>query len=384
MIIAGEHSGDMRAAEVIAAVNRTAPGTTWFGIGGPQMRLQGVETRHDVEEMAVMGIGEVLRRYSFFRDTLEEMVTWAQKRKPDMAIFVDYPGFNLRLAKRIHALGIKTVYYICPQVWAWHRGRIPKMAQYIDHMLSIFPFEAEHFKNTDLPVTYVGHPLLDSIEASRALPEYRLPWNAIHRVGMLPGSRKQEITRLLPVMLKAGKILETKIQNCGFLVAAAGSQQENQIASIMKQTSEIPQKITIIKDHTRDIIAQADAAMVCSGTATIETALLKCPMAVCYRAHPITYFLVRPFIRVPHIGMVNIIAGKEICPELVQGRLTAQKLAQTVEHLVRPGMERLDMLNSLDQVRARMGDGGAAENAAQTITELLGMRQEPELDYDWA
>ena len=383
MIIAGEHSGDMRAAEIIAAVNRKAPGFKWFGIGGPLMRLQGVETRHDVEEMAVMGIGEVLRRYTFFRNTLEEMVAWAEQRKPRMAIFVDYPGFNLRLAKRLHALGIKTVYYICPQVWAWHRGRIPQMAKYLDHMLSIFPFEAEHFKDTSLPVTYVGHPLIDSMEASRMLPEYRLPWNGLHRVAILPGSRKQEISRLLPVMLEAGKLLESRMPDCGFLIAAAGLRQAEQINTIMEQTPARPAKVTVIAEHTRDIVAQADAAMVCSGTATLETALLNCPMAVCYRAHPITYWLVRPFIRVPHIGMVNIIAGKEICPELVQGQLTARKLADTLETLIRPGIERLDVLTDLKQVRARMGNGGAAEQAARVITEILGVEREQQLHYGW-
>lgn len=384
LVIAGEHSGDMRAAEVIAAVNQREPNTQWFGIGGPRMRQQGAETRHDVDEMAVMGIGEVLRRYGFFRQTLEEMVAWAEENKPDLALFIDYPGFNLRLAKRIHALGIKTVYYICPQVWAWHRGRIPKMAQYLDHMLSIFPFEAEHFKNTALPVTYVGHPLLESIEASSGLPEYRLPWNAIHRVAILPGSRKQEIARLLPVMLEAGHKLQDQVQDCGFLVAAAGQQQVEQIQSVIQKIPHSPKKLTIIEGHTRDIVAQADAAMVCSGTATVETALLKCPMAVCYRAHPITYFLIRPFIRVPNIGMVNIIAEKEICPELIQGKCTPRKLAETMEKLIHPSTDRLDMLNDLQQVRARMGNGGAAKNAADVIVDMLGIQQTQQLDYDWS
>ena len=373
MVIAGEHSGDMRAAEVIASVNQKAPGTNWFGIGGPQMRSQGVETRHDVEEMAVMGIGEVLRRYPFFRNTLEEMVTWAKERQPDMALFVDYPGFNLRLAKRLHVLGIKTVYYICPQVWAWHRGRIPKMAQYLDHMLSIFPFEAEHFKDTSLPVTYVGHPLLESIEASQALPEYRLPWNGAHRIAILPGSRKQEISRLLPVMLAACQRLESQMPDCGFLLAAAGQQQAQQIQCYMDRARNKPANISIITDHTRDIVAQADAAMVCSGTATLETALLKCPMTVCYKAHPITYFLIRPFIRVPHIGMVNIIAGQEICPELVQQKLTAQTLSDAITELIQPGVERQHVLDRLEQVRSKMGAGGAADNAAKVITKLLGI-----------
>ena len=383
MVIAGEPSGDSRAAEVIAAVNRMVPGINWFGIGGPEMRLQGVETRHDVEEMAVMGLGEVLQRYPFFRRTLNEMIAWADARNPDMALFVDYPGFNLRLAKKLHAKGIKTVYYICPQVWAWHRGRIPKMAVYLDHMLSIFPFEAEHFRKTKLPVTFVGHPLIDRLEVSREMPAYRLPWNGIHRVALLPGSRTQEITRLLPIMLAAANLLETRLDDCGFLAAAAGPSQARLIESIVANATTRPAKITIISEHTRDIIAQADAAMVCSGTATLETALLGCPMVVCYRANPLTYFLVKPFVHVPYIGMVNIIGGKEICPELVQAALTPEKLAFATEKLIRPGMERLDTLTNLKQVQNRMGGGGAAEKAATTITEILDIQDKPELEYAW-
>ncbi len=372
MVIAGEQSGDMRAAEVIAAMNQKVSGITWFGIGGPRMRELGVETRHDIEEMAVMGIGEVLRRYPFFRRTLHEMIAWAEECKPDLALFVDYPGFNLRLAKQLHARGIKTVFYICPQVWAWHKSRIPKMAEYLDHMLSIFPFEAEHFQNTKLPVTYVGHPLVDSIAASTALPEYRLPWNGEHRIALLPGSRKQEIARLLPTMLHAAAILDRQTKGkIGFLVAAAGERQAQQIAAIMRGASKGPKNIAIITDHTRDVVVQADAAMVCSGTATLETALLGCPMAVCYKANPLTYFLIRPFIHVTHIGMVNIIAGKEVCPELVQGKLTPQRLADTMETLVTQGTNRQDTLASLKQVQTAMGAGGAAENAARVITGLL-------------
>jgi len=383
MVLAGETSGDARATEVIAAVNRRTPGIRWFGIGGPEMRSQGVETRHDIEEMAVMGFSEVLRRYPFFRRVFHEMIAWAEERKPDLALFVDYPGFNLRLARQLHARGIKTVYYICPQVWAWHRSRIPQMAEYLDHLLAIFPFEAEHFRETKLPVTFVGHPLIDSIEATRSLPVYRLPWNAIHRVALLPGSRTQEITRLLPVMLAAAARLEQRIPDCGFLIAAAGPSQARLIDSIRQNVSEVPAKVATISEHTRDIVAQADAAMVCSGTATLETALLGCPMAVCYKAHPLTYFLIKPFVQVDHIGMVNIIAGKEICPELIQRALTPETLALAMEKLIRPGMERLDTLTNLKHVQTRMGHGGAANKAADKILELLAIREEPALEYDW-
>lgn len=384
MVIAGEPSGDMRAAEVISAVQRNIPTVKWFGIGGPLMRQIGVETRYDIEDMAVMGISEVLRRYSFFRRAFREMIEWAEQRKPDMALFIDYPGFNLRLAKQLHARGIKTVYYICPQVWAWHRSRIPKMAEYLDLLLSIFPFEAEHFQTTSLPVTYVGHPLVDSIEASNQLPAYQLPWNGIHRVALLPGSRKQEIAYLLPVMLEAAAQLEQRIHDCGFLVAAAGENQIQQISEILANTSAKPPEVAIVKEHTRDVIAQADAAMVCSGTATLETALLNCPMVVCYKTNILTYCIMKPLIRIPHIGMVNIVAEKEVCPELVQGQLTPDKLANNIEKLIRHGTERKEMLAHLAKVQKRIGGPGAAAHAAQIITDIVGIVPEAtQMEYAW-
>jgi lipid-A-disaccharide synthase len=375
----------MRAAEVIAAFSRSHPSVKWFGIGGPHMRQLGVETRYDIEDMAVMGISEVLRRYAFFRRVFREMLDWADQRKPDLALFIDYPGFNLRLAKQLHARGIKTAYYICPQVWAWHRSRIPKMAQYLDHLLSIFPFEAEHFAETALPVTYVGHPLVDSIHASNQLPEYQLPWNGIHRVAMLPGSRKQEIAYLLPVMLGAAAQLQKRIENCGFLVAAAGKNQTQQISGILEKTKNKPTKVTIVEEHTRDIVAQADAAMVCSGTATLETALLHCPMVVCYKTNILTYCIMKPLIRIPHIGLVNIVAGKQICPELVQGQLSPTRLANHMEKLIRQGIERKDMLANLTKVQRRIGGPGAAENAAHVISDMLGLAtQSAKMEYAWS
>jgi len=220
MIIAGEVSGDMRAAELVEAANAITPGLRWFGIGGPAMRAAGVETRHDVKDMAVIGFAEVIKRYPFFKRVFNEMLAWTTEEKPDLAVFVDYPGFNLRLAEKLHARGIKTLYYICPQVWAWHRSRIPQMARYLDHLITIFPFEAEHFAGTGLPVTFAGHPLVDSIRQSLKKQPPALPWQGLQRIALLPGSRHGEISRLLPVMLEAAALLDQRIPGCSFIVAS--------------------------------------------------------------------------------------------------------------------------------------------------------------------
>jgi len=371
MIIAGEVSGDMRAAELVEAANAIVPGLRWFGIGGPAMRAAGVETRHDVKDMAVIGFVEVIKRYPFFKRVFKAMQQWAGDEKPDLAVFVDYPGFNLRLAAKLHAQGIRTLHYICPQVWAWHRSRIPKMAGYLDHLISIFPFEADHFAGTGLPVTFVGHPLVDSIEQSRGKPAPVLPWQGLQRIALLPGSRPGEIRRLLPVMLEAASLLDKRIPGCSFIVAAPGGEQAALATEIYSHAPQMSARVTVIEDMTHDILREADAAMVCSGTATVETALLGCPMVVVYKLNPISHRIFKSMIRIKNIGMVNIVAGREICPELVQGRATARNLADALEPLLTPTDARTAMLEALRQFRESMGEGGAASRAATVLVQML-------------
>jgi lipid-A-disaccharide synthase len=370
MVIAGEVSGDQRAAELIEAANAIAPGVTWFGIGGPRMRAAGVDTRYDVKDMAVIGFAEVLRRYPFFRRAFKDMLAWAAAEKPDLALFVDYPGFNLRLAEKLHAQGIRTLFYICPQVWAWHRSRIPAMARYLDHLISIFPFEARHFDGTGLPVSFVGHPLVDSIQAALSGFAVPIPWKGLQRIALLPGSRTAEIRRLLPVMLEAAVILDQKIPGCSFIVAAPGAMQASLAESIC-HARNTPRQLSVIADMTYEIVRQADAAMVCSGTATVETALLGCPMAIVYKLNPASYYLLKSMIRIPNIGMVNVVAGREICPELVQGKATPANLATALEPLITQTPVRTAMLKELRLFREQMGEGGAAARAATILVRML-------------
>ncbi|MCF7838651.1 MAG: lipid-A-disaccharide synthase, partial [Candidatus Marinimicrobia bacterium] len=272
--VAGEISGDHHAGAVAAEVRRGAPHLTRWGLGGPTLRAAGVETLHDVDELAVMGLGEVLRRYGFFRRVMRALVAEARRRRPVAAVLVDYPGFNLRLARELKQLDIPVIYYVCPQVWAWHRERMHTMAQSIKHLLVIFPFEVELFQGTGLPVTYVGHPLVAPARAARAAPPVALPWGAHPRIALLPGSRRQELERLLPGMLAAAQRLE-QTHGGSYLVAAPNAPLSAYADPLLAATPHKPAAIDIVTGQTRPLLRQARAAWVTSGTATLEAALLR-------------------------------------------------------------------------------------------------------------
>ena len=371
MIIAGEVSGDMHAADLVRAIRASRNDVECFGIGGERMRAAGVETIYDVREMAVMGFSEVVHRFGFFKRVFQETVDLAARRRPDMVVLVDYPGFNLRLAAKVHAMGIRVVYYICPQVWAWHRSRIPKMAGMLDRLITIFPFEAEHFEGTGLDVRFAGHPLVDEAVALLKTPAVRLAWGDEPGVALLPGSRVHEIEKLLPVMWKAATCLEKRRPGLPFIIAAPSAHEAGLIDDIIQTLPAGPTRHFVVTADTRQVLRQARAALVASGTATIEAALMRCPMVVCYKVAPLTYLLGRMLVRVENIGMVNIVAGKCICPELIQHRATPLGLADAIEPLIEDTPGRRSMVAELETVAEKMGSGGAAGKAAALVLEML-------------
>ncbi|MFC1498802.1 lipid-A-disaccharide synthase [Verrucomicrobiota bacterium] len=371
LIIAGEVSGDMHAARLVKAVKERLPDSEFFGIGGNEMRSAGVKLFQHTNDMAVMGFTEVVRRYGFFKRVLCQMAETARKEKPDAVILVDYPGFNLRLAARTHKLGIKTIYYICPQVWAWNQSRIPKMARIVDRLITIFPFEQKHFKDTDLTVDYVGHPLVD--EAKKALnePQADLDVEGNPLIALLPGSRPHEIKRLLPAMWSAALLLEKKHPDACFVIAAPSSEMANAAQDIIKNISAKPLRWKIITGKTRQVLRAARAALVASGTATIEAALMLCPMVIAYRMAILTYLFGRMLVKIDDIGMVNIVAGKKICPEFIQDAVTPEALANAIEPLLADTPERSEMIAALKKVSHALGPGGAESKAAEIIIEEL-------------
>ena len=378
MLITGEVSGDMHAAALVRAIKRRLPGAAFFGIGGDHMRAEGVETLQESDEMAVTGFWEAIRRFAFFKRVFFRMLDEVRARKPTAVILVDYPGFNLRFAARAHALGIPVIYYICPQVWAWNRKRIPRMARVVDRLITIFPFEAEHFAGTGLRVDFAGHPLVDEAQRLHARPEEALPWPAPRRVAILPGSRDHEIDRILPPLWKAAARLEARLPEVGFLLAAPSPRVARMVRDrLARLPGKAPARWELVTGRTREVLRQARAAFVASGTATLEASLMRCPMVIAYRVAPITSLVAHMVIRLSHVGMVNIVAGREVCPELLQDQCTPRNLCRAIEPLVVDSERRDRMLSDLDAVNHALGEGGAEDKAARAVLDELGLDNAP-------
>jgi len=372
LVVAGDVSGDMHAATLLKEVRAARPDLQVFGIGGEQLRAAGTEILYDAREMSVFGLPEVLKRYRFFKRVFEDMVEQARVRRPDVVLLVDYGGFNIRFAQRMHELGLKVIYFICPQVWASRRSRIAKIAAAVDRLMVIFPFEVPLFEGLGPRVDFVGHPLVD--EAARALsePEKALPWAGEPRIALLPGSRTQELKLILPVMLEAAARLEAQVPGASYVIATPSSTVTAIVQDMLRTATRLPTRLEVVEGETRQVLRQARAAWVASGTATIEAALMRCPMAVVYRTSWLLYRLGRWLIRVSHIGMVNVLAGREICPELIQGQATPEALAHALQPLLGETDERKAMLNDLARVVDTLGEGGAIHRAAAIVQEELG------------
>ena len=373
MIIAGEISGDQHAARLVRDLRAARPDVELFGIGGEAMRREGVRTLLDVGDMAVVGFAEVLSRLPFFLRVFRQMQRLFDTEKPDALLLVDYPGFNLRLAAKARAKDIPVYYYISPQVWAWNRSRIPKMAKIIDLLMVIFPFEVDVFKDTPLRTAFVGHPLVGSNQRTLAKPTPPMPWpDGTPRIALVPGSRRVEIQRILPRMLDTARELRRRHPNATFLIPAASGSIRARIEARLAALPE-PERaaIAVVNGQLREVIRQARAAIVCSGTATMETALLQCPMIITHRIAPFTYWFGRKIIRIPWLGMVNIIAGKTICPEFIQNDAQPVPMADAIDALLGDTPARQAQLDALAQVSAALHGGDHIPTAGQLVADTL-------------
>jgi lipid-A-disaccharide synthase len=370
LVIAGESSGDMHASDVLKELKQKNPDLTGWGIGGEKLREQGVETLYDIKEMDVLGFVEVIKRYSFFKQVFAEVLAEADRRKPDAALLVDYPGFNLRLAKELKKRGIKVLYYVCPQVWAWNRGRIPKMAKILDRLMVIFPFEVDVFNGVDLQVDFVGHPMVDELRELRTQKSDTLPWGPGKKVGLLPGSRTQEIHYILPPLLAAAKRLEQTHSDISFVIPVP-ARRRALVEQTLEKSGDCPQNIKIVTGRARDVLQQADAAFVASGTATLEAALLHCPTVLVYRGSLANYLLVRALIRVPWLGIANIVSNREIMPECLQQNMNPEKLLKTIEPLLNDTPARREMLENFQTLETLLGNGAPAGRVAKIISEEI-------------
>jgi lipid-A-disaccharide synthase len=374
MIVAGEQSGDQHAARLVRDLRAARGDVEIFGIGGDALRREGVRTVVDSQEMAVVGFFEVLARYPFFRRVFKRMERLLAGEKPDALLLVDYPGFNLRLAAKAHALGIPVLYYVSPQVWAWHKSRIPKMARILDLLMVIFPFEVDVFKGTGLKTVFVGHPLVESVKRTLAKPTAELPWpEGRNRVAILPGSRREEIERILPPMLDAARELRRREPATSFLIPAASPEIAALIeAQLAARAADERAGVGLVTCQMREVVRQAGAAMVCSGTATVETALLRCPMIVVYRTAPLTFWLGRLLIQVKWIGMVNLVANRTLCPEFIQDDAQAVAMADALVPLMADTPARQAQLAGMDEVARALEGAGGVPSAGQLVAQALG------------
>ena len=366
LVIAGEDSGDMHAADVIAALKEKRSDLSFWGIGGDKLRAEGVETLRDTQEMDVLGFAEVLAKYSFFKSVFDEVLAEVDKRKPDAALLIDYPGFNLRLAKELKKRGVKVLYYVCPQVWAWNRGRIPKMAEIIDRLMVIFPFEVEVFNGVDLKVDFVGHPMVDELRAFRETEPEPLPWTGEKKIALLPGSRKQEIRYILSPLLEAAQLMELSCSDVSFVIPVP-ERRMALVEEILQKAKKVPRNISIVGGKSREVLKQADAAFVASGTATLEAALLGCPTVLVYKTSAFNYTIGRMLIKIPWLGIANVISGKEIMPELLQQDMQPIKLVATIDPLMNNTSVRTTMLENFQTLEKELGAGSPATRIAEII-----------------
>ncbi|MBI4469868.1 MAG: lipid-A-disaccharide synthase [Acidobacteria bacterium] len=378
MIVAGEASGERHGADLIQAIRACSPSIKlkFFGSGGPAMREAGAETLVDVSDVSIIGPVEIalgwnklLRAYRTLRDA-------ALHRRPAAVILIDWPEFNLRLVKALKRAGIRTIYYISPQLWAWRRGRIRIVKRYVDRMLVILPFEVDFYRDHGVEVSFVGHPLLDtvrpSLDRTAFFDKYQLR-PEIPLVSLLPGSRQSEIGQILPPLTRAAELAAARHQ-VQYLIPLAStisrSSAERMLERLRRDSGALSLKLA--EHDTWNALAHSTLAVVASGTATLEAALLETPLIVVYRGLEINWRLIRPLIHLDTFSLVNLIAGRTIVPELIQHDLTPEKLAEEMLTLLRDPARRLSMTEDLKAVRTRLGEGNAARRAATEILQFLG------------
>jgi len=368
LLSAGEASGDMYAAHLATALKERLD-VELFGMGGPQMRAAGVEIVTDYSEVAVVGITEIAKHLPSLLRAMERLVEAAERRRPALAILVDFPGFHLRLARKLKPRGIRNVYYVCPQFWAWRPWRARLVRRRFLKALCIFPFEEKFFSDAGVPTKFIGHPLVGAVEATKDRKEFseELGLDASRSiVTLLPGSRAGELVHHLPVLREACAQINGRVP-AQFVIAAAHAQDVEHL----KAGWPTGMVVRVVEGATYNALASANAAIVSSGTATVEAALLNVPMVVIYRVSPLTAALAKPLVRTPYFAMVNLIAERRVVPELVQGEFRPERVAQETLQLLQEPNAREAQRRGLEEVRKRLGPPGAVGRAADEILSLL-------------
>lgn len=369
MIIAGETSGDLHGARLVKAMRDRDHSLFFCGVGGSALKAVGVRVLVDISELAVVGFTEVFAKLPTILKRLADVKKLLKVLKPDLLILIDFPEFNLNVAAAAKKIGIPVLYYISPQVWAWRPRRVRRIGKRVDHMAVILPFEEHFYRNHHVPVTYVGHPLLDS-----GLPDVNEILNAkadaAPVIGLLPGSRESEIIRHIPVMVETATILSKRYRDIKFLLSHAPAVRREQLEDIVTRCHP-DADIEIVSTEVEHVFKQCDLVVAASGTVTLQAAIYGMPMVIIYKVSALSYWLGRALVRVSHIGLVNLIAGQEIVPELIQHEASADNIAAKVGEILDDVAGRRDMQRRLVKIRDVLGGSGASRRVADIALEML-------------
>lgn len=375
LVSCGEPSGDLYGAELVRHLGQEVPGLDVFGLGGDRLAAEGARLVADVRELAVVGLLEVVSHLPRLRRIFRAVLAEVDASPPDLAVLVDYPDFNLRLARELHRRDIPVVYYVSPQIWAWRRGRVRTIRTTVTRMIVIFPFEESLYREAGVPVTFVGHPLVDLVRPAEDRASFLTaagldPERPV--VGILPGSRPKEVAHNAPALAGAAEHLKARRPELQFLVALAASLDRDPIERAFARSGA-----RIVVGAAHSVLGASRLALVASGTATVEAALLGIPMVVVYRVSRLTYALGRPLVRVPHFSMVNLIAGRPVVPELEQADFTPENVARAAAALLDDPVRYERTLQDLAEVRRRLGEPGASARAAAVAAGWLRKGEKP-------
>ena len=370
--VAGEASADNHGAALMRSLRELDVDLDFIGRGGPQMRaIAGGQFKNWIDNAAVLGLWEVIRKYGYFRVQFHETLNEVQKTKPDAVVLIDYPGFNLRLAHAVRKRSQrqKIIYYISPQVWAWNRGRIKEMARSLDLMLCIFPFEADLYNKSGLRTVFVGHPMIDRLRAQKIDIE-----RDTNLIGLFPGSRLREVRKIFPVMLESLPELQKQNRDMRFEVAAASGELAHEMRKMLDQRAQDQQGIQIKVGETAALMQRAFAGIVASGSATLEAAYFRLPFVLVYKVAWPTYLAARLVVSVKYLGMPNVLADREVVPEFIQDRARPDAIVKAVRRLIEDADVRDRMIAEFDTIIGKLGEGGASDQAARAIIEEIGRK----------
>ena len=368
-ILAGEASGDQHGAKLVSAMQKKYPALFFCGMGGDALRQAGVRIVLEASELTVVGITEVFAKIPAILRGMAKIKNLLKSLRPDLLILIDFPEFNLHIAALAKKLDIPVLYYISPQIWAWRQGRVKRIGKRVDHMAVILPFEQRFYKEHNVPVTFVGHPLLDaSLPAVNPVLTTGSKDQTV--IGLVPGSRENEIIRHLPVMLDTVEILKKRLKHVRFIISHAPSVERQRIQDVL-DGHRLRAEIEVVSDGVEKVFERSDVIVAASGTVTLQAAIHGTPMVIIYKVSPVSFWLGRALVRVPNIGLVNLVAGEQLVPELVQHEASAINIASALEYLLNDAGRLNHLRQRLFALRNVLGEGGASERVADLALEML-------------